>query len=289
MIILVTGSSGYIASNFIRRINESSSHMVIGLTRRSTGYEHANYQEVITDLSQDDFTDYIPDNVSVDIVCQFVQSSRYREFPEGAKDMFEVNINSTFQLLEWSRKNKVKKFIHSSTGNVYSPSNETIKEEYECNPNSFYGASKICAETIVSQYTSIFDVKILRIFGVYGPNQKNMIIPNIISRVKEGKEVTLANGLGLVYTPLYIKDCLNMLEIILQDTTSNNVYNFAGNEEVSLKDVVNEISACLKIEPNFIETKGKETCLIGDINLFIETHNYIPSTTIKEGIRIILE
>ena len=44
------------------------------------------------------------------------QSSSYRNFPDGARDMFDVNLSSIFHL-EW-QSNGVSKFIFTSTANV---------------------------------------------------------------------------------------------------------------------------------------------------------------------------
>ena len=76
--------------------------------------------------------------------------------------MFGVNLSSTF-LLEWARNNGVSKFIFTSTANVYDQNDEKLLENSKTLPNSFYGASKLASEQLISQYSNYFSIEILRL------------------------------------------------------------------------------------------------------------------------------
>ena len=57
------------------------------------------------------------------------QSPRYRDFPEGALDVFEVNVGSTQRLLDWACRQGVKRFIYASSGGVYGHGEAPFEED----------------------------------------------------------------------------------------------------------------------------------------------------------------
>lgn len=284
MNILITGSSGYIGTNLIRSLAINQEHNIFGVSKRSNGIKSSNYKEIIADLSITDFINRMPNNIQFDAVIHLAQSSFYRDFPEKSQDIFDVNTASTMKLLEWARRKGVKKFIFSSTGNVYSPSEKMLVETDKCSSSSFYSASKILSETLVKEYASYLECYILRIFGVYGPGQNKMIISNLKDKIIKNEEITLTNNLGMVYTPLYIADCINMIEIMLKKNRKNIIYNFAGNESVSLNTITMIISKALNKEPKIKITTGTTNYLNGNNQQFISDYNFKPKYDLKNGI-----
>lgn len=239
MKILLTGGTGLIGRNFIKRTNQISDMDVVQIDR-STGF---------------DFTDprwfsRLPEE-EVDVIVHLAQSRNYKEFPEGARDMFSVNVNATFELLEWARQHRVKRFVFTSTGNVYKPSENKLLETSPRDASSMYAATKIGAESLLSQYVSFFEVVILRLFGVYGPGQNRMLIANMIERVNNSIEITLAGGEGIYLTPIYITDCVEIINqfCFVALTDDFNIINVAGNEMISLAKIVRIIGEKLHKVP----------------------------------------
>ena len=284
MNVLITGSSGYIGSNLIRSLAINQDYNITGLSKRSNGIKSPNYKEIIADLSIADFINKIPIHTKFDAVIHLAQSSFYRNFPEKAQDIFDVNTASTMNLLEWSRRKGIKKFIFSSTGNVYSPSEKMLVETDKCSSSSFYSASKILSETLVKEYANYLECYILRIFGVYGPGQNKMIISNLKDKIIKNEEITLTNNLGMVYTPLYIADCINMIEIMLKKSGKNIIYNFAGNESVNLNTITMIMSKALNIKPKIKITSGKTNYLNGNNQKFCKDFSFQPEYDVIKGL-----
>jgi UDP-glucose 4-epimerase len=239
MKVLITGSNGFIGRALVSFLESV----------RDTEIIRVDFNESF-DLSTSGWTNKLECS-NVDVVVHLAQSLRYREFPDGAEDMLKVNINSTFELLEWSRLNHVNKFIFASTGNVYENKNVHLNETDLLHPDSFYSASKLSAETIVAQYKDFFHTVILRIFGVYGPGQKNMLIPSLINKIVNNETIFLAHGKGLMITPLFIDNCVEIIDFFINKypaTNKNEIFNMAGDEVVSIDDIVNYISSILEIE-----------------------------------------
>ena len=252
--VLITGASGFLGRNLSSRLSDSEQYKLI-LINRENQY----------DLSSKGWTDKIP-NAQVDIVVHLAQSNRYREFPEGAEDIFQVNIASTFELLEWSRLHGVERFIFASTGNVYKDSNKKLSEESDCGPNTLYAASKFSAEKMIESYSDFFEVINTRIFGLYGPRQKNNLISNIIKSVEEGNEIILDGEKGLSLSPLFIEDAVYVFTKLLNMPLQNKklTINIAGDEVLSLFDIASSISEFTQKKPVFTNTTNTPKLFCGD-------------------------
>jgi UDP-glucose 4-epimerase len=254
--ILITGAAGFIGGALIEFLASQKDVSVIPVTREE-GY----------DLSEPGWVKKIPDG-HVNTVIHLAQSSFYRDFPGGASDMRRVNIDATAELLEWSRLNGVKRFLFSSTGNVYKASVQPLIESDPTLPVSFYGATKLCAEQLVTQYSQFFTTINMRLFGVYGPGQKRMLISDIISSLRNGSEITLAQGKGLIFTPIYLADCVAIIHSLIGynvDETDMTI-NVAGNENVDLNKVVHSLGRLLDVSPNISLVDGNPKYLVSNID-----------------------
>jgi UDP-glucose 4-epimerase len=284
MKILITGASGFIARNLISYLLLETDNTIFGISRSASEISHTNYIEIIGDLTTIDFNTSMPNDT--DVVIHLAQSVNYRNFPEQSQDVFNVNTQSTFRLLEWSRQHAVKRFIFASTGNVYSPKIYLLHEDDVCIPTSFYAASKLSAEHLVSQYGNYFSPVILRFFSVYGPGQKGMLIPNLIASVLEGKKITLAENKGLVISPIFIDDCVKFIyEFCRIELKSDQaIFNVAGNEILSLRQIVDLISDKYKSLPNIEITNNKPVYLIGSNDKLKLSLNIKEFTSFYNGI-----
>lgn len=251
--IIITGANGFIGRYFIENFKEAES--IIGITRKINKNDPKKNMFLEIDLTQDNFTKNLPKNCET--IIHMAQSSQYRNFPFGAEDMRKINIDSTCKLLDWSIKNNIKNFIFLSTANVYETSPIKYKECSDLKPNSFYGLTKLCAENLALQYSKYLNIKILRLFTVYGPKQKRMLIPNMIENIKNGKEITLANGKGPKFSPIFVNDVFKIINHILK-LDDSILCNVCGDEVFNLKQIIDIISENLKIEANIKKNSTEE-------------------------------
>ena len=97
--ILITGITGLIGSHLSEELSNLG-HTIYGVTRRI--YSKANYETVLVDLASDWKISDLPTNI--DVIYHLAQSDKFRDFPAGAPDVFQVNINSTAKLLDYAKK-----------------------------------------------------------------------------------------------------------------------------------------------------------------------------------------
>ena len=272
--ILITGASGYIGKNLVKLLRSIGEYEIIPISR-SNGF----------DLSDTNWTDNLP-NEKIHTIIHLAQSNEYKNFPDGSEDILKVNINATYDLLEWGRKNDIKRFMFSSTGNVYQPSNNPFKESDTQRPKSFYGASKLAAENLINQYNDYFETIIMRLFSVYGDDQKEMLIPNIVEKIKKSREIQLAKKKGLIFNPIYIRDCIQIIYklINLNLTERSLTLNVAGKETLDLYDVSSMLENLLNIKAKYEITDEEVLNFSADIESLNNLFTNIKFTDIRQGL-----
>ena len=165
MKLLVSGASGLLGRHLLGEIAEK--HEVVALTRRETPPDTPGVDWVRQDLRDPLELGALPGRI--DGVVHLAQSERYRDFPEGAEDIFGVNVHSTFRLLEYARAAGAGRFVLASTGGVYAPRATPIDEGAPLATPGPYFRSKRMAELLVDDYSEILSGAVLRFFFIYGP------------------------------------------------------------------------------------------------------------------------
>jgi len=285
MKILITGATGFIGSRLVSILQ--TRHELFALVRPKTPRkELPGVKWLEHDLSQTLDQVRLPDRM--DAIIHQAQSRHYREFPEGGKDIFDVNIRSTFQLLEYARKAGVRHFIFASSGGVYGYSYERFVETDPVNPLNFYLSSKYTSELLIANYQPFFYTVVFRFFFVYGPGQKGMLIPNLISKVVKGDLITIEGNPGLRINPIYIEDAVQVFEPAL-NLTSSELFNIAGDEVVTITDLVTLMGEASEKQPYLqYHTIPSGGDLIGDNTHMREVLGVIPKVSLRNGLKAIV-
>lgn len=183
-------------------------------------------------------------------------------------DIFNINVRSTMELAEWSLSRGVSRFVFSSTGNVYGVKEQPSKINDPCNPETMYAASKLSAETLLKPFSAFMDIQILRLFGVYGPGQKNAMIPNIIETFLRGEEITLASNVGVKFNPIYIDDCISIVCKLINEKVSRKLHvsNIGGTEIITLHQIISMLETYTNKKARKKITDSHPNILLGTID-----------------------
>src|SRR5512143_4136089 len=130
--------------------------------------------------------------LGIDAVINFAAESHVDRSIQDASEFVQTNIQGTQNLMEVSRRHKVKRFVQISTDEVYGSLGSTgyFTETTPLAPNSPYAASKAAADLLVRSYhhTYGFPAVITRCSNNYGPYQfPEKLIPLIICQSLSGK------------------------------------------------------------------------------------------------------
>ena len=261
--IVITGPTGLLGKQVIQFL--CSSHDVHAMVRDKSRQVDSRVTKHVIDLSENWSADCLPDQV--DIVIHLAQSDRFRDFPDGATDVFKVNIESTARLLDYASRAGCRQFIYASSGGLYGNGSQPFDENSPIVPPGqlgYYLGSKLCGEVLSQSYASQMQIIILRFFFMYGLGQKrSMLIPRLIDNIKAGNPVTLESKEGLRINPVHVSDAASAVAAALM-TEESATYNIAGPEVLSLKEIAGVIAKQVRVRPVFEISKGKPNDLVGE-------------------------
>lgn len=243
-------------------------------------------------LSQPEYYVKLLSNIKFDYVIH-LGSQASVPFSINHPDLYIQDIQSFYNILNYSIVNKVKNFVFASSSSVYGKNNPTpFIEDYKIDsPASIYAASKVCDEIIAKTLSSIHNTSIaaLRFFTVYGPyGRTDMAIHRFTKSITNEEPITI-NGDGSVrraYT--YIDD---VVESIYRATTNPqrgfNAFNVGNEESVSLLDVIHYLENIINKKANIIFKKKIDVDMLvtaTKMDKFYNTYGYRSSISTLEGL-----
>lgn len=261
--VVVVGANGYIGRHVIAHMKAQGINVIALSSQDGTGVDPQ------TGLFSTNFSF----DKNVDGVIYAAQSPQYRNVPDAAWHLLAVNSVAPVQIAMAAERAGAKYFVYLSTGNVYKPSYEPLKETDEVLSTHWYPFSKIQGEQALLFLRSKLQVTLVRVFGVFGPDQTEKLIPNLIESVDMGKPVMLAprymdvpDG-GLRINPCYIDDAVDVLTK-LACRGGPPILNLAGPQVVSIKEIAQMWAKLRGLEPVISDASAPRAMdLVADIAL----------------------
>ena len=246
--ILVTGICGFLGGATFRRFL-SNGYPVVGCDRNvyKTELDSEKKNAFKVDLfDKDRFAQICPQN---SLIFHFAGSSSVEDSVRNPEAVFKSNISSLFTVLEVARKT-YSTVVLPSTGSIYSRENQMpLCETSLLGPPSPYSASKMAAEALCISYRETFgvDVRIARLFSVYGPQMKRFFIFDAIEKMSTADESVKFRGSGeQIRDYMYIDDCIDALELISKPLYRNITINIGSGRSYKISQVADEIKMLLK-------------------------------------------
>lgn len=263
MKILITGTLGFIGSNFIRTVTRRyPEYQWVGVDKAVYNYnldnsfEHLNYKFYLADIADQHTIERIFEIEKPDIVIGMAAESFVDNSITDIMPFLHTNVIGTQVLINASLKHKVNRYLHISTDEVYgqqlTKNNGGWTEDDPLNPRNPYAASKAAAELIVktAHETHGLEYQMTRSCNVFGPRQKkDNLIPHIITNLKNGTPIKI-HGNGQNFRQwIFVEDKINAIMRILLKGQPNEVYNIGAPKFTTNLEMVQEISKMLDIEP----------------------------------------
>lgn len=276
--ILVTGGTGFIGRQLCKQL--AKKYRVYATVRSQ---EHAPFipgiEWIEWDMSK---TVQINFPRKIDTIIHLAQSEKYRDFPDSARDIMDVNVKSTFELLEYAYKEGVKKFIFASTGSVYGVASSKIFTESEAvlpiGHLSFYAKSKYISEVLLESYSKYFEILCMRIFFPYGQGQQlERFIPKMIANIKKNEPIILEGVDGLIVNPIHINDIVEFILRALQNSKISGIFNIAGPESISIRAMADIIASKIGINPVFDIKTSEQKYFVGNIGSIEKSFGFKPT------------
>ncbi len=208
----------------------------------------------------------------------------------------DVNVRGTLHLLEGARAHHVRRFVHTSTSEVYGTARYTpIDLAHPLQAQSPYSATKIGADKLVESYARSFDMDavVLRPFNTFGPRQSfRAVIPTIIGQALRGGAVTLGN-LDAVRDFTFVLDtCHGFVRALEAELPRPTTVHLGTGSAVTVRELVATIGRLLGRElavdtdAGRVRPRASEVdVLLSDPSCAEELLGWRPSVTLEEGLR----
>jgi UDP-glucose 4-epimerase len=296
MRILVTGSSGTIGTRLCEKLLERG-HDVLGLDRRPNKWqESVDAKTLRIDLLEDAALEKIP--AGIEAVVHLAANARVYDLVEEPL-LARENFITTFNILEWARRNKVGRFLFASSREAYGNARherytEDLVRLEHC--ESPYSASKVGGEALVHAYRRCYGLQtiIFRFSNVYGMyDESNRVIPLFIRRALAGETLTVF-GKDKCLDFTYIDDAVQGIMLALEkfDAAKDDTYNIAYGEGVTLVHLAERVKELLRSRSEIVlgeNRTGEVIRYVADIAKAKKMLGYKPITPFEEGIRKTVE
>ena len=291
MRVLVTGGTGYIGSTAVEILLTQGFEISI-LDDCSMG--HADTVPAGVRFVQGSLlnVDEVAEALTgCDAVMHFAGKSLVGESVEKPDLYHSVNVDGTRIVLDEMRKQKITKFVFSSSAATYGePKVVPIIETSETNPTNPYGATKLAIDHMITAESAAYGISAasLRYFNVAGAlkadrgwlaerhNPETHLIPNVLRSTTDnpvkifGTDWPTADG-------TCIRDYVHVIDLIDAHIKALNslhapgheIYNLGSGSGYSVREVVAAASAAIGHHIPFIDSPsraGDPAVLIADIS-----------------------
>jgi dTDP-glucose 4,6-dehydratase len=252
--IIVTGGSGFIGSNFIRFLFEKSGYE--GRVVNFDALTYAGNPESLSDIDERYggkryffekadicdraavervFAEYKPD-----AIVHFAAESHVDRSILGPEAFIRTNVLGTYTLLDvaraaWTGRSDVL-FHHVSTDEVFGSLGDTgcFTEETPYDPRSPYSASKAGSDHLARAYFHTYGLPLTlsNCSNNYGPYQfPEKLIPLMILNMLEGKSLPVYGDGRNIRDWVYVEDHNAAVWEIMKNGEAGRSYNIGGENE----------------------------------------------------------
>lgn len=247
--MLLTGGAGFIGSHVADKLASEGLEVVL-LDNFASGTE-GNVAEAIgkgnVRIVRGDVLDrgLLASLISgVSTVYHLAALPEVRLGQENPEEVWLVNVEGTRALLEAMRgSGKGYDFVFASTSTVYGDSLALpTPEAYgPLKPISFYGATKLAAEAMVSAYSFAngFRSAAVRLANVVGARSRHGVLHDFIEKLRSdpGELEVLGDG-RQTKSYLHVSDCVSALDKISKHLDSPfEVYNVGSDDSVDVATI----------------------------------------------------
>jgi UDP-glucose 4-epimerase len=207
MKIVITGGAGFIGSHLIDRLARDGAGEIVAVDnmhrgRRAYLAQHDGnpaVQLVEADIrNADTLRDLC---AGADVIYHLAAQSNVMGAVSDLSYSFATNVAGTVNVLEAARAGGVRRVVFSSSREVYGEVDRLpVPEDQPFNAKNAYGASKAAGELYARVFLNTYGVEtaVLRLANVYGPRDRDRVIPLWLDAAAQGQEMIVYGGQQLI-------------------------------------------------------------------------------------------
>ena len=272
MILLITGSAGFIGSFLCKRLLETTDNQIIGIDNLNDYYDVSlkekrlkvlspfkNFTFIKGDISDKSFIDKLFKEYKFDIVVNLAAQAGVRYSIDHPDVYIQSNIIGFYNILEACRHHPVKHLVYASSSSVYGGNTKVpfSTDDKVDNPVSLYAATKKSNELLAHAYSKLYNIPTtgLRFFTVYGPmGRPDMAYFSFTNKLIKGQIIEIFNYGNCKRDFTYVDDIVEGIIKVMNKAPEKKdgedglpippykVYNIGNNNPENLLDFVQILS-----------------------------------------------
>jgi UDP-glucose 4-epimerase len=248
---LITGGAGLVGSHIADLLVRENAEEIIIIDNFTRGclanlewaVKNGNVTIIEGDIRDIDLLNNLMENIDVVFHQAAIRITQCAEEPRLAH---EVLSTGTFNVLEVSVNKKVRKVIAASSASIYGLAEDypTTEKHHPYANDTIYGASKVYLEGMLRSFHAMYglDYIALRYFNVYGPRMDiygkyTEVLIRWMDRIADGKKPIIFGDGFQTMDFVYIEDIAHANIFAAKSDITDEVFNIARGEEVSLRDL----------------------------------------------------
>jgi dTDP-glucose 4,6-dehydratase len=258
--ILVTGTLGFIFSNFIRyAVDSFPQYRFVGVDKAVQPYnlyamfEHPDYKFYFGDIADQHLMNNIFKTEKPDIVINGAAESFVDDSIKDIKPFLHSNVLGAQCLVNSSLQFGVERFVQISTDEIYGqlqPGDPAWEETSPGRPRNPYSASKYSAEIIIyaANQTHGLQYNITRSCNNFGPCQPpRNLVPRTITSIIKNVPIPIHGQGKQMREWIYVLDHCSAIMKIVESAPLNETYNIGSGTEYSNLNMVKKIGSMLNV------------------------------------------
>jgi UDP-glucose 4-epimerase len=252
---VVTGASGFIGTALVRHLRAGGWDVVA--VDRKPFHDASQAARQIDVACENALTDLLDART---VVFHMAASADVAASVANPRHDFDNTFRGVFEVLEAARATR-SRVIFPSTASIFDPSNALpLSERAFPRPTSPYAAGKLGGEAYCHAYHRSYglDVRIARLFSVYGTGMFRFAIHDIIRKIQRNPDEIVILGDGTqVRDYLFIDDAVRGLAMVATEGAAGEEYNVASGEPVTLLDLARTIAELMGVPDIRITPTGQ--------------------------------
>jgi NAD dependent epimerase/dehydratase len=300
--VLVTGADGFIGSHLAEQLVAAGARvraLCLYNSFNDWGWlEESNCLKQIEVVTGDVRDPYLCDELTrgVDVVFHLAALIPIPYSYRAPDSFVDTNVKGTLHLCQAARRNGVKRFIQTSTSEVYGTARYVpIDEKHPLQPQSPYSATKIASDSIALSFYYAFNLPLVvaRPFNTYGPRQSaRAVIPSIIIQLAAGKTGISLGNLTATRDFTFVEDtCRGFIALAEMEGGEGEVFHIGSNQEISVADLFQLINSIMGSSATVVADqarlrpgKSEVQRLKCENSKLREASGFVPQVSLREGL-----
>ena len=293
---LVTGGAGFIGSHLVDKLINNNYDVVV-IDNLLRGNKLINTKKVnFINCDIKDYNSVVEHTKNCDMIFHFAAFLGVDQVAENPLETMETETIGTFNVIQASIKNNVKKIIYASTSGVYGQVDieHAVNENFRVSPSSSYAIAKRYNEIYLKSVFKMYNISTfsLRFFNIYGPRQDNrMVIPRFFEQAMNNKDIIVYGNGNQTRDFTFIDDTIESAIKVAEKLNGSEIINVSLEEDIKIidlakliKKISNSKSEIKLVEnPHFRKDYEVEK-RFGSSDKLHNLINYKPNTKLAEGL-----